>query len=191
MNAVQEYLAQTGMKQADLAKRLKEKVDPRIDQALVSKMNQGVCLPSEAITVCLCASMHWPSERFLEDSGVIYRQAPEKPLRSEIYRPLVELLQKHSTPLSRALCAKILCVRDRQVREWKELATQAGYIIGADPNGMGYYLCRTRAQLMAVRAQYSSRLQSIVKTLRAIDRALAMVPGQQEMELNGTLHDDD
>ena len=185
MNAVQEYLAQTGIRQADLARLLQEKVDPRIDQALVSKMNQGVCLPSEAITECLCASMHWPSERFLEDSGVIYREDPEAGLKSEIWAPLIEALagSSWSEPRSRSYLASRLGMRDRSVRRLKELATQDGVIIGSSSHGRGYYLCQTREDLLRLRGEYTSRIKSLSKTVRAIDRDLSRLPGQEEIKL--------
>lgn len=192
MNVIAEFLNETGCSQQQLADILSA-IDPRIDQALISKMKTGVCLPTEAVVRCLCELMHRPSEGLLALDGVIYPPIEETRLKTENYGPLISALAGSSwtEPRSRAYLVSRLHMPDRSIRRLKEAATQDDVIIGSSSHGKGYYLAQTREDLLRIRREYTSRIRSHVKTLRAIDRALAQVPGQVGMDLSdGTIHND-
>lgn len=185
MNIIEDFLARTGMKQTELVELLREKVDPRFDQALVSKMKQGLVAPTEAVIECLSGSCILSSQQFFDRSGVIYREDPEAGRKSEIWAPLIEALagSSWSEPRSRAYLVSRLRMTDRSVRRLKELAIQDGVIIGSSSHGRGYYLCQTREDLVRLRGEYTARIKSLSKTVRAIDRDLARLPGQEEIKL--------
>lgn len=196
MNVVSEYLRITGCSQRELAEIL-AKADPRIDQALVSKMNTGVCLPSEAIVRYLCGLMHWPSDAFLDPDGEIIpphvKTAPKWP----IYEHLLIALEgsSESYPYSREYLAKRLGITDRALRRMKEEAIADGCIIGSSSYSKGatkgYYLPQTRDELLRILGEYTSRSRSINRSIRAIKKALNVIPGQVRMDDDGKIHDDD
>lgn len=183
MNIIEHFLAQTGMKQTELVELLREKVDPRFDQALVSKMKQGLVEPTGAVIKCLSEACILPSETILDQGGVIYQEPSKKALRTENYWNLISILAHSLVPLSRSYLAHKLGVTDRQLRRLKEQATKDGYIIGSSSHGKGYYLCRDRGQLMQLKAEYRARIKSQMDTYRVIQTALDKLPGQEEMKL--------
>lgn len=192
MNVVTEFLMATGMPQGELAKLLKENVDPRFDQAMVSKMNQGLVEPNEATRRWLCEAMHRPSEASNDDLGISYRPPIETALKSEIYGDLVEALLRATEeyPATRSFLSKRLGVSDRAVRKMKEQAIHDGLIIGSSSHNKGYYICISRDQLRRVRAEVWSRTKSLLQTIRAIDRELSQMPGQVRMDDHGKIHSD-
>lgn len=183
MNIIEHFLTQTGMKQTELVELLREKVDPRFDQALVSKMKQGLVEPTAEVIKALSEACILPSETISDRDGVIYQEPSEKALRTENYWRLISLLTHSLVPLSRSYLAHKLGVTDRQLRRLKEQATRDGNIIGSSSHGKGYYLCRNRGQLLELKAEYRARINSLMDTYRAIQTALERLPGQEEMKL--------
>lgn len=126
----------------------------------------------------------------------IYPSSLKEPLNWQIYEPLLNALQGSSeiNPYSRQYLSEVLGVNDRQVRKMKELAIADGNIIGsssyAKGNSQGYYLPTTREEYLNILGEYTSRVKSLSRSIRAINKALELVPGQLRMDGDGTIHDD-
>ncbi len=126
----------------------------------------------------------------------IYPSSLKAPLNWQIYEPLLTALQGSSelNPYSRQYLSEVLGVNDRQVRKMKELAIADGNIIGSSSYAkgslQGYYLPTTRDEYLNILGEYTSRVKSLSRSIRAINKALELVPGQLRMDGDGTIHDD-
>ena len=138
MNNIRERRMALGMTQPDLSKLLRE-IDPRIDVGMVSRFEQEVCMPTEAVLKGLETALQADrSELYgaLELTGVSNI--------NDAISPTTELLARHvpfgrENAISREELAKKIGTTDRRMRAVVSRARREGLIIINDQSGGGYY----------------------------------------------------
>lgn len=179
---IKEYRKQRGLTQAELAAEISKDI-PGIDRALISRMETGLCLPSQVIVNWLDkACAHGVGER----KGLAWttlREAEKKALKTELQAQIYEALEKASSdsPVTRRMLMIRTGRSDRQVRNAISEMRQDGILIVASSRGYGYWLAQTDHDVRLLRREYSSRLKSCRKILHVID---TVSPDQILMEVD-------
>ena len=138
MNSIKERRMALGMTQPQLSAILRE-IDPRIDVGMVSRFEQEVCFPTEAVLKCLESTL----------------QADRSELYSELELCLVPEKTKGISPstafladcipfgrnnaISREELAEKMSMDDRRMRAAVSRARREGIVIINDQGGRGYY----------------------------------------------------
>lgn len=144
MNNLRKRRFELGISQVELSGALK-KVDSRMDIGMISRFENGVCLPLPNALKALEAALQAPAaELFSVEDLQAIEQLAALPTTDE-YSPEVKMLLSHlyhgkQAAMSRtALCAA-LHMPDRQVRDLIEQARREGAIIINLSDGAGYFL---------------------------------------------------
>ena len=144
MNRLKERRMSLGMSQAQLSDALKA-ADSRIDVGMISRFENGVCLPLPTALKALETALQAPaSELFdavdLTTIGELDALPTTDEYSAEVKMLLSHLYHDKQAAMSRtALCAA-LHMPDRKVRELIEQARREGAIIINLSDGAGYYL---------------------------------------------------
>lgn len=144
MNNLKKRRLALGMSQAELSDELK-KVDSRMDVGMISRFENGVCLPFPNALKALATALQAPAEELFsgEDLTAI-EQLAALPTTDE-YSPEVKVLLSHlyhdkQAGMSRTELCTALHMSDRKVRDLIEQARREGAIIINDQSGAGYFL---------------------------------------------------
>ena len=153
---IKEYRKMKNLTQSELAKELKD-IAPGIDAPMISKIEKGIVLPPVAVQVYVDA-FELETERKLEDL-------------SDLERLILTLLlfRSHEDPLTRQELAVITSKPDRAVRDMISDMRSRGIRICSSSGKSGYWLARTPEDYFELRCEYISRIQSLAKTLKAMD----------------------
>jgi len=101
-------------------------------------------------------------------------------LKEDIYGYL-----KHGSkkmPMNRYMCAFMLGVSERAVRNAISVLRNEGVRICSDSHGRGYWIAEDEEDYLSFRSEYISRATEITKTVKAMDDA-----GEKQISIFGSL----
>lgn len=177
MNLLKEYRAMKGLTQIQLAEELRD-VEPAIDNALISKMESGVCSPSYAVTAYLISGFanRVSEEKTSESINVSTDNISD--LKMSIYADDVLGMLMGRTidnPISRGELASRTGYSDRTIRKAILELRENGFRVISSSYTTGYWLAQTPEEYRILRNDYLARLKSLARTIHAMDAA---IPGQ-------------
>ena len=182
MNHLKKRRLELGMSQAKLSDELK-KVDSRMDVGMISRFENGVCLPlPNVLKAQETALQATAAELFSGEDLQAIGELAALPTTDE-YSPEVKMLLSHlyhdkQAAMSRtALCAA-LHMPDRKVRELIEQARREGAIIINLSDGAGYYLSDDPDVWARQYQQDTSRALAILSRRKAL-RAQLKAAGRE------------
>lgn len=140
MNKIKERRVELGLTQPELSAELK-KVDPRIDVAMVSRFEQGVCLPTPAVAERIELVLQATMDELYGTDDELYslRQNAEKSAPDWINAFVAHIPLGKGNAVSRAQLSELTGLSDRAVRKMIQQARQYGYLIINDCDGRGYF----------------------------------------------------
>jgi transcriptional regulator with XRE-family HTH domain len=172
MNNLKAAREQMGLKQAELA-ALVQSVDSRIDVGMISRFENGVCLPTPIVARALARHLQASVRDLFSEEGQIYistitaPETPVEPLPFEIEDLINALDTKPKT--RRQLCEE-LDANDRNLRKLIRQARDYGYVIMN--NGKGYYLSTEIDDMVVFYRREHSRAMSILQGLSGLKKHL-------------------
>ena len=172
MNNLKAAREALGLKQAELA-ALVSTVDSRIDVGMISRFENGVCLPTPLVAKALARHLQASvSDLFTEEgqmyiSGVMYAETPSEPLPFAAEDLLAALGDKPKT--RRELCIE-LDLSDRQLRRLIRDTREYGYVIAN--KGKGYYLAASEEDMTRFYRTEHARAMSILAGLSGLRKHL-------------------
>lgn len=172
MNNLKAAREEIGISQKELATIL-QTTDPRIDQALVSKFETGVCLPNPVTARNIARLMHSSVRDLFGEEGQIYLptvNAPETPVEPLPFVVEDLLNALGDTPKTRRELCEDLDVGDRELRRLIREARDYGYVIVN--KGKGYYLATTEEDMTAFYNTEHARAMSILRGLSGLRKHL-------------------
>lgn len=138
MNSIRERRLALGMTQPQLSAILRQ-IDPRIDVGMVSRFEQEVCFPTEAVLKGLETALQ--ADRSELYSAIELSIVPAQ--NDEISPSTAKLAEfipvGRDKTVSRSDLAKRMNMSDRHMRAAVSLARREGLVIINDQNGRGYY----------------------------------------------------
>ena len=172
MNNLKSAREAMGLTQKELAALIQE-TDPRIDVGMVSRFENGVCLPTpivaRAFARCLSASVRdlfgEEGQTYIQD--ITCTETPVAPLPFVIEDLLNEL---HEFPRSRADLCRSMDIGDRRLRQLIREAREYGYVIVN--HGSGYYLTNDENEMTTFYKTEKGRALSILQGLSGLRRHL-------------------
>nr|DAF15934.1 MAG TPA: transcriptional repressor DicA [Caudoviricetes sp.] len=156
MNRLKERRLELGLTQEAVSGVLKL-VDPRIDTCMVSRFENGVCLPTEEVLTALEAALR-TSRAYLygdEDKADI----PQRTAETERIAALIPHGRRNA--ISRAELAAAMQTSDRMMRKAVSEAKRQGVMICND--GEGYYQTEELGDLYRQYKRDTARAMSILK----------------------------
>lgn len=156
MNRLKERRLELGLTQEAVSGVLKL-VDPRIDTCMVSRFENGVCLPTEEVMTALEAALR-TSRAYLygdEDKADI----PQRTEETERIAALIPHGRRNA--ISRAELAAAMQTSDRMMRKAVSEAKRQGVMICND--GEGYYQTEELGDLYRQYRRDTARAMSILK----------------------------
>lgn len=168
MNNLKQLRLNAGLTQPQLAK-LCQQADRRIDVAMVSRFENGVCLPTPAVAKALASSLRCdiselydvPEQMYLP--GILAADAPVEPESMDVTN-LIAYLTEAKEPVRRGELSVLMDRPDRIVRRIIEEARNDGYLIVN--NGGGYFLATSLDDIRRHYNTENARAVSIFKRLR-------------------------
>lgn len=170
MNNLRELRIRAGLKQSDLA-RICQQTDSRIDVGMISRFENGVCLPTPAMAHALAdalgvdiAELYDIPEQFMLE-GFISAEVPIEPESMDV-TSLIAYLTEANKPIKRGELAAMMGFTDRNLRRVIEDARRCGYLIVNGGNGTGYFLARNTSDIVKHFKTEKSRALSILQCLK-------------------------
>ena len=165
MNRLKERRLELGLTQEAVSGVLKL-VDPRIDTCMVSRFENGVCLPTEEVLTALEAALR-TSRAYLygdEDKADI----PQRTAETERIACLIPSGRRNA--ISREDLAAALHTTDRKMRKAVAEAKKQGLMICND--GDGYYQSDELSDLWRQYRRETARAMSILKARKPMREVL-------------------
>ena len=172
MNRLKEAREEIGISQKELANIL-QIADPRIDQALISKFETGVCLPNPITARNMARLMHSSVRDLFGEEGQIYLpivNAPETPVEPLPFVVEDLLNALGDTPKTRKELCEELDIGDRCLRNLIREARSYGYVIAN--KGKGYYLATDAEDMTQFYKTEHARAMSILQGLSVLRKHL-------------------
>ena len=172
MNNLKAAREEMGLKQAELA-ALVQSVDSRIDVGMISRFENGVCLPTPIVARALARHLQASVVDLFSEEGQIYistitaPETPAEPLPFEI-EDLIAALD--TTPKSRRKLCEELDIGDRHLRKLIREARDYGYVIMN--SGKGYYLSTEIDDMVVFYKREHGRAMSILQGLSGLRKHL-------------------
>lgn len=179
MNLLRAYRDTKGITQAQLARELSEEF-PGMDAPLISKMEKGLCAPTSDLVDYLIRGLASGSRADEESPAVNVSTELDMAVRGSIAASIIyDRIESASreNPVSRTELVHLTQMSDREVRETIARLRKAGARIASSSSTSGYWMC-SGDDYAQLRAEYISRVRTIMKTVRAMDMVL---PGQIKM----------
>lgn len=171
-NIIKAYRKDRGLTQRELAEEM-SKVFPGVDKALISKMENGLCEPTEEMREWCCNTSNRPIGERNDAVWEVYLPESEasqmgylSPLEQEILDRLQETDIDHRLTRSHLWS---LFGSDRMNRRAIETLRSYGYRIGSGLGAEGYWLIRDDEEYKRFSKEYSSRAYKVMKTKSAMD----------------------
>ncbi len=156
MTRLKERRVELGLTQEAVSGILKL-TDPRMDVSMVSRFENGVCLPTEKVTEALEAAL-WASRAYLFGED----EKAELPMRTAETERIACLIPKgRRNAISREDLAAALHTTDRKMRKAVAEAKKQGVMICND--GDGYYQSDELSDLWRQYRRETARAKSILK----------------------------
>ena len=176
-NNLKDLRIKAGLTQPGLAAICRE-TDRRIDVGMISRFENGVCLPTPAVAKAIANALQAPLDALygvpeqMYIPAVLMADAPTEP-ESEDVTSLIDFLRHAHRPLTRADLCRKMDKSDRAVRRIVAEARMCGYIIiGGERRHSGYYLARDTADVERFFKKETSRALSILAGLKAARQKL-------------------
>lgn len=170
MNNLKELRIAAGMKQQELA-RICQQTDSRIDVGMISRFENGVCLPTPAMAHALAdalgvdiAELYDIPEQFMLE-GFMSAEVPIEPESMDVTN-LIAYLTEAKEPVRRGELATMMDFTDRKMRRVIEDARRCGYLVVNGGNGTGYFLARNTADIVQHFRIEQRRAMSILQRLK-------------------------
>lgn len=179
MNIIREYRERRGLTQAQLARELSQEF-PGVDAPLISKMEKGLCAPTDELAGYILRGLASGPRADEAVSAVNVSTELDMAVRGSIAASVIyDRIESASreNPVSRAELVHLTQISDREVRETIARLRKAGARIASSSSTSGYWMC-SGDDYAHLRAEYISRVRTIMKTVRAMDMVL---PGQIKM----------
>lgn len=165
MNRLKERRLELGLTQEDVSGILKL-ADPRMDVSMVSRYENGVCLPPEAVMTALEAAMRTDRAYLYGDEDKA--DIPQRTTETERIAALIPHGRRNA--ISRAELAAALHSTDRKMRKAVAEAKKQGVMICND--GDGYYQSDELSDLWRQYRRETARAMSILKARKPIREVL-------------------
>ena len=172
MNNLKAVREEMGLSQKELA-LLVQDIDPRIDNGMISKFENGVCLPTPVIARAFANRLQTSVRDLFGEEGQTYIsditlvETPVEPLSFEVEDLLNEL---HEFPRTRADLCRSMDISDRHLRRLIHEARECGYVIVN--HGKGYYLSSDSDEMISFYKTEKGRALSILKGLSGLRKHL-------------------
>lgn len=171
MNRIKERRMELGYTQPEISAYLK-RVDPRMDVGMVSRFENGACLPTEKVTDALCIILQATKAQLWGEE-----KAEEMQRKSAEQKAIVELISRtvpfgRENAIKREELARVLQVNDRQARHYIGIARLNGVIVINDQNGDGYFQTDKFEDVVQEYKREKRRVLSIVERMRPLRRVL-------------------
>ena len=156
MNRLKERRQELGLTQEAVSNVLKL-ADPRMDVSMVSRFENGVCLPTEEVMTALEAVLR-------TDRGYLYgeeekAETPQRTAETEIISALIPYGRRNA--ITREALAAAMHTTDRKMRKAVAEAKRQGVMICND--GEGYYQSDELGDLHRQYKRETARAMSILK----------------------------
>lgn len=178
MNHIKERRRELGMQQKDLAEILRE-IDPRIDTGMVSRFEQELCFPNEALLQGIEKALGVDRSELYEALELVI--VPSSEAEDD---PIADLVA-HYIPFGRenAIRRDELAARmgmtDRNMRRTISRAKRKGLVIINDQGGDGYYRSEDLKDLRRQLRQTHSRALSILAQEKSLKERIRALEGEQ------------
>lgn len=176
MNRVKEYRLALGLTQSQLSRELK-RADPRMDVGMVSRIENGACLPTERVLIELERALQARRTDLYSADDIYTVESLEGIVEPQESSSLTELLVSYipigrDNAIRRDDLAWKMGLPDRSVRNAIEQARGAGMLIINDGDGRGYYRSDEVEDLVRQYRQDTRRALSILYRRKTIRRKL-------------------
>lgn len=176
MNNIKKLRLERGMSQKDVTTYLRC-YDKRMDSSMLSRFENGLCLPTPLIMRCLCnlfgclpADLYGVTEQeYIEE---LMKDRPAEPESYEVTELIATLGYGRRKAIKRHALAALLDVSDRELRRRIEEARNCGYVIISLPNGGGYYLSNNTDEIHDFYLREKARAYSILRRLGPMRKIL-------------------
>lgn len=172
MNNLKTAREEMGLKQAELA-ALVQTVDHRIDIGMISRFENGVCLPTPVVARRLASLLGTSVRDLFGEEGQTYIltvNAPETPTEPLPFAVEDLLAALGDNPKTRRELCEELDVSDRKLRERIREARSYGYVIAN--KGKGYFLAADGEDMAAFYRVEHARAMSILQGLSPLRKHL-------------------
>lgn len=171
MISIKERRLELGYTQPEISAYLR-RVDPRMDVGMVSRFENGVCLPTEEVADALCIILQATKDQLWGDV-----KAQEMRDKSKHHSEVVDLISRtipfgRENAITRAELAMRLQVPDRMARQYVGIARLHGVIIINDQDGEGYFQSDNVQDIMRQYKQETNRAMTILSRRKAIRQRL-------------------
>ena len=170
MNNLKKLRIAAGMKQWELAK-LCQQTDSRIEVGMISRFENGVCLPTLAVAKAIAdalrvdvGELYGIPEQFMLE-GFLSADVPIEPESMDVTN-LISYLSECDRPIKRGALAVMMDCSDRELRRTIEEARNCGYFVVNGGNGSGYFLARNTADIVQHFRIEQRRAMSILQRLK-------------------------
>lgn len=175
MNNLKNRRLSLGLTQGQIVDRLKS-VDPRMDIFMVSRFENGICLPTPEVLNVLSVTLQMPVNELYgaEELAVIETiEPPDGAAMSPMTSTLASTLGfGRRNAISREALAEKLGMSDRNMRKAIEQARREGLVILCECNGRGYYLSTNLDEIQHQYYQDRSRALAILARCKTMRRQL-------------------
>ncbi len=172
-NLIRIYRESRGLSQRELAEEM-AKTFPWVDKALISKMENGLCEPTEEMRAWCCNGENRPADKLNEVFDVVAQlkeKLPENgyysPLEQAVYERLLATDAEHR--VTRGMLVALFGSSDRQIRKAIEALRGGGIRIGSGLGEKGYWLIRDESEYRRFITEYTSRAYAIIGNKYAMD----------------------
>ena len=161
MNNIRERRLALGMTQPDLSKKLRE-IDPRLDVGMVSRFEQDVCLPTEAVLKGLETALQASRSKLYSTM-----ELAAMPQDTDAVSPYTEVVASlipfgKNNAVSRQGLAAAMGMTDMSMRKAISQARREGLVIINDQDGRGYYRSDDIKDIKRQRDQTHHRAMSLL-----------------------------
>lgn len=177
MNNIKKIRLERGMSQRDVTTYLRC-FDKRMDSSMLSRFENGLCLPTPLIMRCLCNILDClPTDLYgMTDieymHELVNEPAPVEPESFHVTELIATLDYGRRNAIKRHDLAALLDMSDRRLRQIIEEARKCGYVILSLPNGGGYYMSNNTDEIHAFYLREKARANSILRRLDPIRKIL-------------------
>ena len=170
-NVIKNYRMAKGLTQRELAEEM-SKDFPYVDTSLISKFENEVCLPTEAVREWTCKRINDLLAERNQSKGMIYH-SQEKLSKNGDFSPLArnvfELIKSADGRITREELTRKTGANDRMVREAIEELRSNKIRIGSGGGASGYFICKTESEYKRFIPEYTSRAYKIIRNKEAMD----------------------
>lgn len=177
MNNLKSRRIELGLTQPQVSAWLRS-VDSRYDVGMVSRLENGVCLPTPSVLDALCEVLQAAKSDLYGDNDLeavkLHSEADEQLTEVPAHlKRVVDLIPLGSeNAISRRYLRTLSGLSDRMLRDKIEAARGVGVLICNDGNGSGYYIATDIDEIEAQYHKDQARALSVLYRLKTSRRIL-------------------